>query len=151
MNEDLFKEIIRSLDRSTSPNKKWSDKIGNCWFLCPFHSDNEQERLSNGEKEFNCFSCGESENHGKSAIQIGIEIRKFCDQGLILDDYELLKKLTCEFLETLEISDCNQYGSRVLRIPYFDENDDDPFGSLRIRLNCYIQIKATGRIKDECD
>ena len=132
MNKELFEEIINKLDRGNSPDRKWPDKKGYFWPLCPYHNDKKPGNFSVGEKGFNCFSCNASGNHMELAKKLNIDIKKFTDKGITLDDYERLKKLPREFLEEIGVKQIKRKGKIVVEIPYFDEENNRLAVRLRI-------------------
>ena len=120
MKDDLLNEILQQLNRSTSPDKKWPDKKGDYWSLCPFHNDSKPNNFSVGENGFKCFSCHEGGSLQKLAKHLGIEVRNYNNQGITLDDYAEAKKLPLGILEGLGISDGKRKGKPIIKIPYLD-------------------------------
>jgi hypothetical protein len=135
---ELLLQIVQKLDRGSSPDKKWPDRRGNYWPLCPYHADTKPGSFSVGEKGFHCFSCGEKGGLKKLAEKLGITTEHpetNGAQGLTLEAYASAKYLPLVFLKELGVTDRKQKGQQALSIPYRNQNGEEIATRYRIGLD----------------
>ena len=105
--EELLSTIAARLQPPNGSRKRYPDKNGEYWTLCPFHDDKGIGSFSFNPYGFNCFSCGASGNLSQLAQKLGIHTnggQNFeCFNGITLTQYAVAKQLPEDFLKSLDL------------------------------------------------
>jgi hypothetical protein len=72
----LLEAVVRKLDRGGSPDRRFPDRGGEYWALCPFHPDKHPENFSVSEAGYHCFACGASGGLWPLAEKLGVIPRR---------------------------------------------------------------------------
>jgi P4 family phage/plasmid primase-like protien len=132
----LLDRVLEKLDRGDCPDRKWPDRRGEFWPLCPFHADEHSGSFSVSERGFACFACGARGSLRQLAERLGVLDAHPNDRpksGLTLVEYARVKCLPMEFLRSLGVRERqNQYGT-YLEMPYRDEQGN--VVALRMRFS----------------
>jgi hypothetical protein len=72
--DDLLAAILPQLDRGGSPDRRFPDRKGEYWALCPFHADTHPTNFSVSEKGFRCFACDARGGLRALAEKLGVDV-----------------------------------------------------------------------------
>ena len=80
--DKLLEAILQKLNRGGAPDRRFPDRKGEFWALCPFHpGDSHPTNFSVSAKGFKCFACGEKGGLHKLAERVGVDALQF-DSGI---------------------------------------------------------------------
>lgn len=118
--------ILPYLQRGDTPDRRWPDRNGEYWALCPFHNDHHANNFSVSVRGYHCFACGAQGSLSQLARHFGIEraaphpLARTDRPPFTLDDYARLKGLPAGFLTALGLREHTYHGRTAVAIPYYD-------------------------------
>ena len=140
--DKLLEAILQKLNRGGAPDRRFPDRKGEFWALCPFHpGDSHPTNFSVSAKGFKCFACGEKGGLHKLAERVGVDALQFDSRDKTplplsptLENYAQAKGLPVDFLESLGLQTVYLQGKPCVKMPYYDAENTEAACRLRIAL-----------------
>ncbi len=143
MTTELLEAILSKLDRADASDKRWPDRRGEYWSLCPFHDDTNTGNFSVSAKGYKCFACDESGGLRALAEKLGIVQAETAVTPMTADlpTYASAKRLPADYLASLGLQTVYTGGQPCIRIPYYDADGTETGARMRVSMTSKNRFK----------